>query len=76
MRFQEAVAELRAKFPNAALSPSVVQGESVNRAVRIDFKKGKNWMFAGRDGDGTEVMVYFNDNERVISCTEIEPYAE
>ncbi|QEL18092.1 hypothetical protein [Limnoglobus roseus] len=73
MKFEEAVAELQAKYPKADLSPSVKHGNGFKRATRVDFKKGKGWMYTGQDGDGTEVLVYYNDNDRVISCTEIGP---
>lgn len=76
MRFEEAVAELRAKYPKADLSPSILRGDGVSRAARVDFKRGKGWMYAGQDADGTEVLVYFNDNDRVIACTQIEPDSE
>jgi hypothetical protein len=33
-------------------------------------------MHAACDADGTEVLVYFNDDARVIACTEIEPDGE
>jgi hypothetical protein len=73
MTFTEAVAELWAKHPKADLSPSVKTGKAFNRAARLDFEKDKGGMYVGRDTDGTEVVVYFNDDARVIACTEIEP---
>jgi hypothetical protein len=73
MTFGEALAELRARHPKADLSPSVQRGSAAQRAARVDFKKGKGGVYAGRDTDGTEVLVYFNDDARVIACTEIEP---
>lgn len=76
MSFAEAVAELRGKFPKADMSPSAIRGNSVERAARIDFKKGKGGVYAGRDGDGTEVLVYYNDTEHRICCTEIGPDEE
>ena len=72
MTFAEVVAELWAKHPNAQLSPSVKHGSAFTRAARVSFKKDKGGMYAGRDADGTEVLVYFNDNANVISCTEME----
>lgn len=73
MTFAEAVAELWAKHPKADLSPSVKRGKAFSRAARIDFKKDKGGVYSGKDADGTEVLVYFNDDARVIACTEIEP---
>jgi hypothetical protein len=73
MTFVEAVAELMAKHPKADVSPSVKLGKATSRAVRVDFKKDKGGVYAGRDTDGTEVLVYFNDDARVIACTDIEP---
>ncbi len=73
MTFVEAVAELMAKHPKADVSPSVKRGKAATRAARVDFKKDKGGMYAGRDADGTEVLVYFNDTAHVIACTEIEP---
>jgi hypothetical protein len=73
MTFTEAVTELWAKQPKAELSPSVKRGKAFTRAARLDFKKDKDGMYVGRDTDGTEVLVYFNDDARVIACTEIEP---
>jgi hypothetical protein len=73
MRFEEALAELRAKHPKADLSPSVKRGKAASRATRVDFKKDKGGLYVGHDTDGTEVLVYFNDDARVIACTEIEP---
>lgn len=72
MTFVEAVAELMAKHPKADVSPSVKKGSAAARAARVDFKKDKGGMYAGRDADGTEVMVYYNDTADVIACTEIE----
>lgn len=72
MTFVEAVTELCAKHPKAELSPSVKTGSAFVRAARIDFKRDKGGIYAGKDTDGTEVLVYFNDNANVISCTEME----
>lgn len=72
MTFAEAVAELWAKHPKAELSPSVRRGTAFRRAARVTFKQGKDGMYSGRDADGTEVLLYFNDTANVISCTEIE----
>jgi hypothetical protein len=71
MTFQEAVAELRARYKKAGLSPSVVRGECFSRAGRIDFQKGRGWTYAGKDADGTEVVVSYNDTEKTICCTEV-----
>ncbi|VTU02609.1 unnamed protein product [Gemmataceae bacterium] len=73
MTFTEAVAALWAQHPKAELSPSVKTGAAFIRAARVDFKKDRGGMYVGRDTDGTEVLVYFNDDARVIACTEIEP---
>lgn len=73
MTFAEAVAELRAKHPKADLSPSVKHGPAFTRATRVTFKKDKGGIYVGRDTDGTEVLVYFNDDAGVLACTEIEP---
>lgn len=72
MTFVEVLVELQGKHPKADMSPSVKRGSAAGRAVRIDFKKGKGGVYAGRDADGTEVLVYFNDDAKVIACTEIE----
>ena len=72
MTFVEAVAELWTKHPKAELSPSVKHGPAFTRAARVVFKKDKGGMYSGRDADGTEVLLYFNDNANVISCTEME----
>ena len=71
MTFAEAITELRVKFPKADLSPSAMRGESFDRAARIDFKRGKGGVYAGRDLDGTEVLVYYNDAEHHICCIEL-----
>jgi hypothetical protein len=73
MTFTEAVAALWAEHPKAELSPSVRRGQAFERAARVDFKKDKGGLYVGRDADGTEVLVYFNDDAKVIACTEIEP---
>jgi hypothetical protein len=73
MTYRDAVGELRAKFPKADLSPNVLHGESARRAVGVSFAKHKGGVFAGKDADGTEVLVYFNDTANLICCTEIEP---
>jgi hypothetical protein len=73
MTFEEVLTQLRAKHPKADLSPSITTGKTVDRAARVVFKKERGGMYAGRDADGTEVLVYFNDNDNVIACTEIEP---
>ncbi len=77
MTFTEAVAALWAEHPKAELSPSVRRGKAFERAferaARVDFKKDKGGLYVGRDADGTEVLVYFNDDAKVIACTEIEP---
>ncbi len=72
MTFVEAVAELMAKFPDAEMSPAAKHGKTLHRAARVEFKKDKGGMFSGRDADGTEVLVYFNDTANLICCTEIE----
>ena len=76
MTFAEAIAELRIKYPKADLSPSVKHGKAASRAGRVDFKKDRGGMYVARDTDGTEVLVYFNDDAKVIACTEIEPDTE
>jgi hypothetical protein len=76
MTFGEAVAELQGKYPKADLSPSVKHGKAFTRAARVDFKKDKGGVYVGRDADGTEVLVYFNGDAKVIACTEIEPDEE
>lgn len=73
MTFAEAVAAVWAEHPKADLSPSVKRGSAFTRAARVDFKKDKGGVYVGRDADGTEVLVYFNDHAGVIACTEIEP---
>ena len=72
MTFVEVLTELQAKHPKADMSPSVKRGKAASRALRVDFKKAKG-VYVGHDADGTEVLVYFNDNAGVIACTEIEP---
>jgi hypothetical protein len=73
MTFAAAVAELWAKHPKAALSPSVKHGSAFTRAARLSFKLDKGGVYAGKDADGTEVLLYFNDTADVISLTEMEP---
>jgi hypothetical protein len=74
MTFVEALTQLCAKHhPDADLSPSVKAGKAADRASRVVFKKERGGVYAGRDADGTVVLVYFNDNANVIACTEIEP---
>lgn len=73
MTFAEAVAELWAKHPTADLSPSVKRGTAFERAARVAFKKDKSGLYAGRDADSTEVLLYFNDTANVLSLTEMEP---
>lgn len=73
MTFKEAVAELRAKYPKADLSPSAVRGEAFDRAAGVNFTRGKGWVYAGRAGDGAEVLVYYNDTEHSVCCTDIGP---
>ena len=72
MTFVEAMAALKTKHPKAELSPSVRMGSAANRAAQVRFKKDKGGLYAGRDADGTEVMVYYNDTAGVISCMELE----
>lgn len=73
MTYREAVGELKAKFPKADLSPTVMFGESVRRAANVTFSKYKGGVYAGKDADGMEVLVYFNDTANLICCTEIGP---
>jgi len=73
MTVVEAVAEIMKKHPKAEVSPSVKRGKAATRAARVDFKKDKGGMYAGTDTDGTQVLVYFNDNAGVIACVELEP---
>ncbi|MFM8272208.1 MAG: hypothetical protein ACKODX_07710 [Gemmata sp.] len=73
MTFAEAVAAVWAEHPKAELSPSVKRGKAFTRAARVVFKKDRGGVYLGRDADGTEVLVYFNDDANVIACTEIEP---
>ncbi len=49
------------------------RGSAFTRATRVTFKADKGGMYSGKDADGTEVLVYFNDTANVISCTEVEP---
>lgn len=72
MTFAEAVAELRARFPGADLSPAATRGPGFERAARVAFKKDTGGVYAGRDADGTEVLVYHNDTADLICCTELE----
>ena len=76
MTFAEVLTELRAKYPKADLSPSVQRGSGFDRAIKLTFKKEKGFTFVGRDADGTEVMLYYNDTAGVIACTEIESFAD
>ncbi len=73
MTFTKAVAALWARHPKADLSPSVKRGTAFERAARVTFKPDKGGVYAGKDSDGTEVLLYFNDTANVISCTEMEP---
>ena len=57
MTFEQAVAELVAKHPKADVSPSVKRGKAATRAAKVDFKQDKAGMYAGRDTDGTQVLV-------------------
>jgi len=72
MTFQQALTELQAKHPKAEMSPSVRRGDAARRGIRLSFTKGKGGVYVGKDADGTEVLVYFNDTAGVIACTEIE----
>jgi hypothetical protein len=72
MTYKEAVAELRARFPKADVSVGAMHGEYVRRAETVTFAKHKGGVYAGKDRDGTEVLVYFNDTANLICCTEIE----
>ncbi len=74
MTFSDAVAELMGKFPDAGLSPSAARGRGVERAAGLSFKKDRGGVFAGKDADGTEVLVYYNDTADLICCTEIESF--
>jgi hypothetical protein len=76
MTFKEAVAELKAKHRRAELGLSVKSGECFKRAIGIDFLKGRGGMYAGRDADETEVLVYYNDTEHTICCTVLAPGEE
>ncbi|QEL19302.1 hypothetical protein [Limnoglobus roseus] len=76
MTIKEVIAELTAKYPKAKLSPSVQHGTALTRATKLKFKKEKGFTFVGKDTDGTEVMVYYNDTADAISCTEIESFSE
>ena len=74
MTFEEAVAELKGKFPEAGMSPSATCGKGVRRAAGLRFKMDRGGMYAGLDADGTEVLVYYNDTADLICCTEIESF--
>ena len=76
MTFKEALVALLAKYPQAGISPSVRTGSGFDRAAKIAFAKGKNGTYSGRDADGTEVLLYYNDTADVIACTELEPDVE
>jgi hypothetical protein len=69
MTFHQAIAELREKYPKAGMSPTAVRGECFDR--RIDFRKSKGWLYAGRDDHG-ELLLYYNETERLICCTEAD----
>lgn len=51
---------------------TVKHGRAFARAARVTFKKDRGGIYVRRDTDGTEVLVYFNDDAKVIACTEIE----
>lgn len=72
MTFRQAVAELRAKHPGADMTPEATHGKAYDRALRLDFTKGRGGIYAGKDHDGVEVLVYHNDTEDRICCTEID----
>jgi hypothetical protein len=74
MTFEEAVTELRARHPEAELSPAAARG-AAGRAGRVEFRRGKGGVYAGRDADGTEVLVYHNDTAGLIALTELCPDA-
>lgn len=73
MTFEEVVVELRGKFPKAEVSSDATRGETARRAAKLNFKRDKGDVYAGKDTDGTEVVVYYNDTADRICCTEIEP---
>jgi hypothetical protein len=73
MTFEEVVTELRGKFPKADVSAAATRGETAQRAAGLSFKRDKGGLYAGKDADGTEVLVYYNDTADLICCTEIEP---
>lgn len=66
MTFPQAVAELRTRFPRAAVGPTAIGGECYNRAVGVEFAKSKNWLYLGRDAQGRQLMVYYNESEHLI----------
>jgi hypothetical protein len=70
MAFQQVIAELRARYPRAVLGPTAMRGECFARAGGIEFKQSKGGMYKGRADDGHEVVVYYNDTEHIICCTE------
>lgn len=72
MTFEQAVAELRNRHPKAELSLAAKHGEEARRAAGLRFKRDRGGVYAGRDADGTEVLVYFNDTANLIACTAIE----
>jgi hypothetical protein len=72
MTFKEAIVEVLNKHQKAELSPSAQRGSASDRAKTVTFRKGKGGVYEGKDADGTEVLVYYNDQSGVISCTEIE----
>lgn len=70
--FDETVAGLRAEYPNAGLGPSVRRGAAFDRAVGAVFLEAPAGVYGGRAGDGGEVLVYYAENARLITCVAVE----
>lgn len=70
---RQALGELKAEFPKADESPTVVFGECVRRAVNVTFAVHKGGVHVGRDSDGAGVLVPFNDTANLTCGTEVDP---
>ncbi len=69
MNFQQVIAILQQRYPEAPIGNTAVQGQYYDRAVNItDYEEREHGVFVGHGVNGKEMWVYHSDAKNVICC--------
>lgn len=69
MTFQEAIAALQQRFPEAPIGATALGGQYYDRAVGIiDYQQREDWLYIGHGVNGKEMWVYYSEAKNVICC--------